>query len=485
MTEEREATIEESSAGEVLDHFNQVLSQHLEHLIGTSYGIGALPLTLENIACLILLAEQEGNESEDFSDPSERLTRAALLLELKDIGLSHEKKLLSSLNELIEKGYIETDHEGRFFARKPAISMVQLIERVFPHMPGVNFIAYSTQILGEVHCGRKLEQIGLSHFDQTLRRQGVPLKREKDQSKLNMASVEKKSLTEAMASLNTMTHEIMPMFQTGLPDSETQVGHENNPIDPSAPVTESDNQSFPQKSALMDADKNDVVEDSPSMADEEPENYPEVYQPFGTPAADLAADRQGSPLSEEEIDRHALNANISIASPMEKGFFPATFTSATENNIPIETRGPEPQESTESDNDHEIGEKIACFEEGLAMQCPLCRVGSINIEKTSMGKAYYKCTNKECIFISWGRPHHLVCPFCQNPFLIESKMRDDETILKCPRATCRYRQALPGENTEHTPGNTSPQAQGSVKKRIIVRRPRRNVKKKRLVRVKQ
>ena len=192
MDEEREAIIETSSEGGLLDHFNQVLSQHLERLIGTCYGIGALPLTLENITCLILLAEQEANESENFSDPSERLTHAALLLELKDIGLSPEKKLLGSLNDLIEKGYIETDQEGRLFARKPAISMVQLIERVFPNIPGMNLIAYSTQILEEIQSGRKVEQIGLSHFDQTLRRQGVPLKRDRTQPKLNISSVGEK-----------------------------------------------------------------------------------------------------------------------------------------------------------------------------------------------------------------------------------------------------------------------------------------------------
>ena len=82
-----------------------------------------------------------------------------------------------------------------------------------------------------------------------------------------------------MTSLNTMAHEIFPMFQTGVSESDAPVGHEEHHIDPSAPITELDVESFPPEPASTEPDKNDLFEDSPSMADEEPETYPESINP--------------------------------------------------------------------------------------------------------------------------------------------------------------------------------------------------------------
>ena len=86
--------------------------------------------------------------------------------------------------------------------------------------------------------------------------------------------------------------------------------------------------------------------------------------------------------------------------------------------------------------------------------------------------------NKTCNFISLGKPYHHVCPRCQNPFLIEGK-KNGETILKCPRATCRYWQ---GDLKE------KPQADSAVRKiskNAGNPKPRRRVVKRRVVRKKR
>ena len=126
-----------------------------------------------------------------------------------------------------------------------------------------------------------------------------------------------------------------------------------------------------------------------------------------------------------------------------------------------------------------IEERIAAFEEGLAMQCPLCGSGHIKAEDTAKGKSYYKCTNENCNFISWGKPYHISCPECKNPFLIEVSGRDGVTVLKCPRATCRHRQNLAGEITGHPNEKTLSNHQEHDNKLAVPQKPR---KKRRVVR---
>jgi len=126
--------------------------------------------------------------------------------------------------------------------------------------------------------------------------------------------------------------------------------------------------------------------------------------------------------------------------------------------------------------DDVIESRISAFEENLSMQCPICKSGEITAEKTIKMKTYFKCLNRACNFISWGKPYHKVCPRCQNPFLIEQE-RKGRTILTCPRSTCDYWQGDPADKTTDTDaqqptavksGNSKPRKR--VVKRRVVRR---------------
>jgi len=144
-----------------------------------------------------------------------------------------------------------------------------------------------------------------------------------------------------------------------------------------------------------------------------------------------------------------------------------------------------PEEDSLEKADDIIEKQIAALEEDLAMQCPMCKKGTIQSEETMTGKFYYKCSNKDCDFISWGKPYHIVCPQCQNPFLVETSNRDGKPILKCPRATCRYWQKPPGEITEEHQEKAASQAQGPDKLAAISRKPRKRVVRRRVVRRKR
>jgi ssDNA-binding Zn-finger/Zn-ribbon topoisomerase 1 len=132
-----------------------------------------------------------------------------------------------------------------------------------------------------------------------------------------------------------------------------------------------------------------------------------------------------------------------------------------------------------------IESQIAAFEEDLALQCPLCKQSKVQAEQTSMGKTFYRCLTENCNFISWGKPYHIPCPQCNNPFLVETSDKTGKTILKCPRSTCIYRQNLPWELKENNTERIKSVSHGTQKITPISKKPRKRVKKRRVVRRKK
>jgi hypothetical protein len=138
-----------------------------------------------------------------------------------------------------------------------------------------------------------------------------------------------------------------------------------------------------------------------------------------------------------------------------------------------------------STNDDDIDKRIIAFEEDLSLQCPICKHSKVMVENTATGKSYYKCSNKECNFISWGKPHHISCPKCNNPFLIEASNKAGETILKCPRATCRYRKKARFDTAGNHKDYIESATQGKNNVISISQKPRRKVVRRRVVRRKK
>jgi hypothetical protein len=139
-------------------------------------------------------------------------------------------------------------------------------------------------------------------------------------------------------------------------------------------------------------------------------------------------------LKSTEQDKHILDDikdnSLNVAPPRKN-------IENEKETIEDDLKTPHENESSSINND-DIDKRIMAFEEGLALECPLCKRSKVTVEDTTAGKSYYKCSNKECNFISWGKPYHIPCPKCNNPFLIEASNKAGKTILKCPRATCRY-----------------------------------------------
>ena len=81
------------------------------------------------------------------------------------------------------------------------------------------------------------------------------------------------------------------------------------------------------------------------------------------------------------------------------------------------------------------------------MLCPVCGKGSVHSKTTPTGKILYVCSEIDCEFMAWARPHPIQCGVCQSPFLVEKRKRDGVVVLRCPRAGCGHQQQLPGAST--------------------------------------
>jgi len=451
------------SAHEVREMFNQTLGNHLERLIGTRYGIDELPINLAAISCLIILTERE-NEIESFpSSPPDRYTRETLLNELAEIGIDADEEMNMAMQDMIQKGYIDVDDAGSFFPKKPTISMARLLDMAFPGMPGMNLIAYFVQTMCEAQSGRKDLEIAVRQFDQILQQQGVPLNKERTRPELKKtsrppvdreASVQKRRSAPRVEQQTTMEQMLKRTeFHYSPP---TDIQDELTNISLSEPETHSLSRDFGQ------VESRDELQDEP---------------PVASPEIDDAADARKAEIFEEAKDD-------------EPEALPEILSSIAEDTTSAQgarLQAPEPvgQETglpEDIDNDA-IERQIAFFEEDLAMVCPLCKIAKVQTEETATGKNYYKCANKDCNFISWGKPYH--CEQCGNPFLVETTLRDGKTILKCPRSTCRYWLKHPLDTTDEPQEKSVSPAQTPTKSTVTSRKPRRRVVRRRVVRRKR
>jgi len=473
----------------VQELFDEILGRHLERLIGTRFGIYALPLNSIIISCLIMLMERE-NEIESLpSSSAERYTLQTLSNELEGMGFDLGRNMNLTTQEMIQKGYIQVDND-RLIPQKPAISTGRLLEKVFPGMPGMNLVAYFFQTIDEVKSERKDLNSAVGQFNQILHLQGVPLKKDpaasvcKDQSRLALEQTAPAPAPETPSQVNrpaidTRVYPSEPKIlsfdnyagkveikkvdfgrlipsEDELEESATDFDADLETQDPQASVRREDTdggQGIPAEtgSVITPLEQTASAVQDPSPAPDFTQQQTDIY----------ACDESKEPEVLSELNQEALEV----------------AENKSESDIILE-------ENVLDNQDDVIEQQIAAFEEHLALECPICRQSKVQAETTTKGKSYYKCANKNCNFISWGRPHHVLCPQCNNPFLIESE-RAGKSILKCPRATCRYWQAPSWDATDNFLHTMNSGLQKSQKVAAISRKPRKRVVKRKVVRRKK
>lgn len=509
--------------------FDEILERHIQRLVGAPDRIGELPLNLVNISCSILFAEQATNEMEGFATSADRFTEESILAELAGIGLGATPGLASAIQEMVQAGYISMDAEGGLAADKHILSMTQLLDRIFPKMPGMNLVAYLLQTVDEVESGRKHSAAALRQFDETLELHGVNFLDDGIRAEENTTSGE-------------MGEERDPNTQEPPPDpGHRQVPAKNRPILPDRYRFVKQNRILkkqdgpPAKSKIFSANNGSSqaeirevtfggplsgqnppdtrspgsressvpeepeavsleeieAEDSKPVEIEETSSVSEgpdalVDDETATGAATIEA-AAGAHLPESILesppsqDDAVVSQEVPHGAPREEPLEPANSETPSALTAIESAWGSDP----ETIDDDAIERNIAEFEDRLAMQCPLCKNSGIQTEGTATGKAYYRCLDKHCGFISWGRPHHIVCPNCQNPFLIEDLKPNGVAILKCPRATCRYWQRASDEGMEKVHAEETAVPGDTEKTLSKPKKPRRRVVRKRVVRRKR
>ena len=497
---------------------DEILIKHLERLIGSSDLFSGLTMNFAIMSCLILLMERE-NEIINFpSASSSRYTSETLISELEEMGFETDHNTDIVFQDMIEKGYIDVDDDF-FIPAKPAISLLKLLERTFPGMPGMNFVAYFIQTMDEVNSGRKDPDSAISQFDQMLNMQGVPLNRKQSDSKPAKVSGPSKEQKIQIKKPEILGRKKVDRWQE---DSRNSF---SNPKVLSSSVYQGKVRKLDFSKPFSDEDKTKkIISVTDSVIESEGSKIrgkgveTKPHDGIESENIDTLSDACSEPLAETDTDMQNLsekipdtnipldNSTSSIESnlqdigpsPTERSLDPFVKNkeedSEIDSTLKIGTEGKEtthdiPDEGSEKEDlsrfDDDIEKRITAFEEDLALECPLCKQSKLQAEKTAMGKTFFRCLTKNCNFISWGRPYHIICPKCKNPFLVETSDKAGKTILKCPRSTCKYRQNLPWGLEENDKESINSVSYGPDKVTPISRKPRKRVKKRRVVRRKK
>ncbi len=510
---------------EIQRAFDETLSSHIERLIGVKNGVGALSLNSVNISCLMLLMEHENTIVDNQDGSLKRFTIETLAGELDEIGIGAIDELNRTVRDLVQKGYVHVNDEGGLLPQKQTVSIVQNINRAFQKMPGMNLVAYLIQTMDEVTSGRKGLGAAISQFDQTLAMQGVSLIKEKKPAEPAKAAIPHKLEP-------TFKHKGKHYRSNILSTSKSKILSEKLGPKTIRPTILSSNpdksvsqireirfgQVKPKEEKLTNVASEIKIFQDPQKVEETIETTPE--EPFETgepstiPNGSLESPGDLSPEPGVEIqvidkDERDTQANFTEdlmpsevihdagnSDHRKSGVFSIAKGSdeKTHEEQPdlkdVENKTDKKPDTTPADlyvemTDEVIEKRITGFEQELASECPICRRSKIRAEETSTGKTYYKCSSQTCNFISWGMPYHMVCPKCENPFLIEVVNRKGKTILKCPRATCRHWQFLPGDAAENPQEWAVSVDRVDMNKTVNSIKPKRKVVKKRRVRRKR
>lgn len=529
----------------VTDQFNEIFFKHLERLIGSKYGIGELILNPLTISIITLLMERE-NEIETFaSDENDRYTHKSLIEDIEGMGVRDDQDMTVVIETMIQKNYIRVESD-RLIPQKPTASMARLMDLVFPKMPGMNLIAYFVQTLDEVRSDRKDTDSAALQFDQILQMQGIPLEkspqkhtppkisRELPDKSVPIRKVKNATKNNEKLSLN---NELKTTSILGRKSRDILFDHSKGSSN-EPKVLSSDTYNGKTKITKLNFGESGLKEIKPDKTSSDRHEHIEIEKPQ---ASDQSIET--SPHNADESQKSDTDLTISLEEPIKTDSDdPIDRFDASTSNIPghdsissaedtsqdlkstekdkskfyddpiafpntvlhkeksesvkeiIEDNPETPFQKEDSlinsatlptENDDDVEKRITAFEEDLALQCPICRRSKLKVKNTETGKPYYKCSNKECSFISWGKPHHIHCPKCNNSFLIETSSKAGKTSLKCPRATCRYWGNIHSDKTENRIEQTDSATQKKDTTVSLPQKPRRRVVRRRVVRRKR
>ncbi|MDX9787361.1 MAG: hypothetical protein RBT11_11320 [Desulfobacterales bacterium] len=404
----------------LMDKFDRVLKRHVRRLLDTGESDSNPAYSLNMIACLLILVEREKEIAEFPGAAPKRYNRQTFLKDIDEIGFEADDHLMVEIQDLAQMGYIHIGADEEYRALEPAIKFLSMMEAIFPSMPGLSLIAYTLQAAEEVMTGRKEIMQALRQYDETLLTRGTSISKQRAEAlRRHRAEAARKKDNPAARKQREAYLEKLRALRARLAGPTS---------DPTIVITSG----FSSNVTIREL--------FPKQPD--PSEIPPAPEPI-FPSDDEAAIPPITQVLEPPPDTTTASAATipplsNIVSPL-----PAE-TQPHSNSLDSVVPRPESEDKEEETAVDELSEeeaierKIQAFEEHLAMTCPICKEGKILSKTTEKEKTYYYCSNKNCNLVSWGRPHHMSCPTCNSPFLIEFQQQDGGVGLKCPRATCAF-----------------------------------------------
>lgn len=443
----------------VVSRMDEILGRHLERLIGTRVGMGSLPLNSLTIATLVLLAE---NGRRPESTPgSTSPGQSALRAELSQMGFLPGGDFSDTLHRMEAAGYVRGTSLDSLSAGESSLKMSRLLNHLFPGMPGLQLVAYIAQTIQEVVSGRKDTEAALDQFSQVLSMQGRRVVAR--QGPLRPPRLPHDASEEVLATESA--ERVKPSRDEAAP----RVIGSGQGLGPRRPVEvkawdglEGDAAGSP--SAVEPGTEEEMRKTvAPKMGSASPGLEDEETGPGADPAPD-PSEETVSVAEADSMGREEVLPECTVPAAHLEHRPPAELWRRLPSGDPDldESGGPESGADEEA-----IEHRVRSYEGDLAAVCPHCGRGKIQTRKTSTDRIYYVCSEKGCPFVSWGRPYHLLCPRCKNPFLIEVQDGGGAIYLKCPRATCGYRRVHPEQVAA---GAVSQEPPGGVPLRRVRRR---------------
>ncbi len=438
----------------------------------------------------VATALQEGDEArvaqvvpeQRSAGAPEWYTLPALAADLTELGITDAEEVVQLVGRLVAADYIKEQGNGALQDGANLVKVVQTLNRAFPAMAGLNFVVYYGQTLAEVASGRKRLAMALTQFDQNLFMQGRPLVKIKMPDALLQRASTSKSIIKGGG--------LPPR-----PQKKAAAGKEPHFTDFAEPEAAgpgqealSDDKAFPPAPSLTET-KPEAIAAGAGPAEELQPVAAAVEEQTGT--GSLLAGEAVIPAGEEE----------GPAGPAPAGEEAAVFPETARPELPEEESVPkEPAAAPEPKKPFREVAQVAtrpCPQCGRAMVakhdrfgtywactgapacrhtegeageedeaetlvCPLCSQGRLLVKKTPTGKDMYLCSDKECGFMAWSRPHPIPCPLCASPYLVEKKGAQGQVVLRCPKAGCTYCREVAGSDE----GPEAPE----TRKKVVVRR---------------
>jgi ssDNA-binding Zn-finger/Zn-ribbon topoisomerase 1 len=426
------------------DKFDRVLKRHIRRLLDISDSDNLPPYSLNMIACLLVLAEREKEITEFPDSPLNRYTRETFLGDLDEIGIDPDDHILLELQNLSQAGYIKISGNEEYQVCEPATRLLSMLDGIFPTLPGLSLVAYILQAIEEVLSGRKEMILAIRQFDETLLTRGVSVSKQRIDAQRRQRA--------AAAAMKKIDPASQKQRETYLEKLKALRSKQRAQFVDSAVVLTSGYSSKIEIRELFPKEPEPNIEESAPEAGT-------IVAPDSGQSIDVAPPPVENPESDisDEIRQHTAETE-----PISQGGQPTE--PVEESAVPAEAAVDSPPDTSIEDL---ITKKIQAFEEQLAMTCPVCKEGKILTDITEKEKTYYYCSNKACGLVSWGKPHHMACPLCENPFLVEFQQKEGGVGLKCPRATCSFQHL----NFDGKPLSPLPGSAGSdTVRKVMVRK---------------